>query len=121
LKWLPPLATLPERRLRTLLFVTTIVQFVVMFGTLAMVLRTRHPWSVWWFGLIFVPSMTISVLFFRATRNGRRVIKERGFRICPKCSYDLRDLSDDGHCPECGQPYTQRSLQTVWSNAYHGE
>jgi len=32
---------------------------------------------------------------------------------CLRCSYDLRGLPDTGKCPECGNPYSIRSLLGV--------
>ncbi|GAB4551627.1 MAG: hypothetical protein Tsb0013_13720 [Phycisphaerales bacterium] len=33
---------------------------------------------------------------------------------CPDCAHDLRGLTDDGICPECGAPYSREELLRIY-------
>lgn len=42
-------------------------------------------------------------------------VAKAGGRLCPSCAYDLQgSLPENGNCPECGEPYTRRSLDDAW-------
>ncbi len=50
--------------------------------------------------LVLIPlTLTIWLLVYAATSATSHVGR------CRRCQYDLRDLGDSRHCPECGHPF----------------
>lgn len=40
----------------------------------------------------------------------RHAIEALEFRVCPRSGFSLSGLPNDGICPECGTPFSQRRL-----------
>ena len=64
----------------------------------------------------FVATLTISLLlaFRRAKVLGRKLRAGDG-KFCTRCGYDLNDLGETGHCPECGDSFVITEVQKSWS------
>jgi len=70
------------------------------------------------FGGLLAASLLFGVIHAITRRRSRRLIQSLGFRLCPRCRYDLSASPPDGACPECGRDYTVADLQSLWKSAY---
>lgn len=63
---------------------------------------------------LFVAFLGRRILGPLASARQLRGLKAIGFRVCPRCQYDLRAQEEDGDCPECGEPFDARTLEREW-------
>jgi hypothetical protein len=63
----------------------------------------------WWIGRRLFPVSAASQLQIQ--------LEEGDFRLCTRCRYCLRGLSDEGLCPECGSPFVIAEVQHYWQRA----
>jgi hypothetical protein len=61
----------------------------------------------------------IGLLIFMQARQIDALIAH-DFRVCPKCTYMLRELDDAGNCPECGRPFDDENLRSAWRRGFFG-
>jgi len=102
-------------------------------------IRTRHrnglilgfvlaaAWGLVWvpMGLgVWMNMIGLVVCIYLPTIHGtlheasvRRRLKAAGYRLCPRCGYDLSGLGDEGACPECGRGFLAASLAEQWAGA----
>lgn len=68
--------------------------------------------------LVAIFSMVVGILLqsWGRSRLSRRLQQSDG-RLCPRCHYNLAGLTDEGHCPECGEPYSPDQLAEAWRRA----
>ena len=76
-------------------------------------------------GWIWLVLLALGLLFFGllalhfVERNKtRRLLNETDCRLCLNCRYVLRELPDEGVCPECGEEYELKHLRAEWKDAY---
>lgn len=118
-----PVATERERRLRRWLWLAPAVAICWTLGHVAlMATRTMRPSigvplmaSVWFvvIGLLVVASRLAAAHY-----DGRNWLRANGYRVCPKCEYDLTELPSAGACPECGWAFDPSRLETEWEAIY---
>lgn len=76
-----------------------------------------YPFEGWEVGIVlFVGLTAYGGMEARIMRRWRDQVLDADFRICLNCGYDLRGSSETGNCPECGQRYTYRHLERLWSD-----
>lgn len=75
-----------------------------------MALAVVGPISV----LLFFGGLMLPIALWQ--RDLRRVRTCQG-QACLHCLYDLRSLPAEGHCPECGAPYTKADVVRQWRHA----
>ncbi|HLP85172.1 MAG TPA: hypothetical protein VK157_12555 [Phycisphaerales bacterium] len=70
------------------------------------------------FLVLLLAAITAPVLIYAMSLWSRRFVAKvhaRDYRVCWKCGYDLRDLQQQGICPECGSAFTMTELREKWS------
>lgn len=85
----------------------------------------RLRWGLAWFGVVVAAAapalyygqlrlagvvlsagaLGTAVVAWLCRLSLRRYLDTYGARVCPRCTYSLQGLSDEGRCPECGYPY----------------
>ncbi len=83
---------------------------------------TQGHWARGWMwpvllSLVFVFFASLAFAFALRSRT-RRLLKDVDCRLCLNCRYVLRDLPDQGVCPECGEGYDLNYLRAEWRDAY---
>ena len=93
----------------------------VVFGLSFLVMRRFGGPSGW----MWLVPLTLVLLFFGLITLGvverrkvRRLLDETDCRLCLNCRYVLKDLPDEGICPECGEGYDLNHLRAEWRDAY---
>jgi hypothetical protein len=69
-------------------------------------------------GAFFAFGQVVVWVEWSGRRADLRQIEAAGFKVCPKCWYDLSRLPDQGHCPECGAGYERGHLERSWKWTY---
>lgn len=118
-----PVATDRERRLRRWLWFAPALAICWTLGHVAlMATGTMRPAigvplmaSVWFvvMGLLVVASRLAAAHY-----EGRNWLRANGYRVCPKCEYDLAELPPAGVCPECGWTFDPALLEAEWEAIY---
>jgi RNA polymerase subunit RPABC4/transcription elongation factor Spt4 len=68
--------------------------------------------------LVTMVCIVVGVLLHSRGRSRLcRRLQESDGRLCPRCHYNLTGLTDEGHCPECGEPYSPDRLAEAWRRA----
>jgi len=62
----------------------------------------------------FVAFLLLIAYSRRLARQYCAQVQALGYEVCPNCGYPLHGSPDDGHCPECNEPYCKRDLPRVW-------
>lgn len=71
--------------------------------------------TYWLLSIIIGIELIVYMFWIRWRLGVRRRVEQTHRRLCPWCLYDLRGMADhEGICPECGKPYTVRSLEEAW-------
>ena len=83
-------------------------------GMIALPKAAGRALGVLW--VFVLPILVVACLATAYWRTRVHVKEERllNGRICPGCGYSLEGLPDEHTCPECGTPYTLRSLRDQW-------
>jgi len=67
--------------------------------------------------LILASSESLIVLLARHRAvKLMRSARDRTYRICPNCSYDISARESISACPECGREYDQQAIELMWRN-----
>lgn len=74
------------------LHIPPLIAIILFTGTLYMLIA--------WFGL-------------RLSR-AQKLVKQHHRFLCVNCLYALEGLPEEGHCPECDEPYTRAGLWKMW-------
>lgn len=76
--------------------------------------RIRHTVIVS-HSLLFLIAMLLSWRLQKRIRSHiRDVLREREYRFCTACLYDLTGHQPEGVCPECGRAFSPDLLRAAW-------
>jgi ribosomal protein S27AE len=64
--------------------------------------------------VLFAVMIAMLVAKFMVDRALRRKLMARDWLMCTRCGYDLRNLPDLGHCPECGTGFLIADVRKLW-------
>lgn len=74
--------------------------------------------SVLFFGSFFAAAAFAFGFLRRARQRDLDQLRKEEYRVCLHCRFDLKDLSDSGVCPECGNAYEPDQLRRSWEWKY---
>ncbi|MEL7473331.1 MAG: hypothetical protein AAGK04_08440, partial [Planctomycetota bacterium] len=74
------------------------------------------PWIQYnWMWLLAGPlQVGTCVWWIRAVSRLRRLVRETGGMLCPRCGYDLRGRADETLCSECGLRVSDGEIDEAW-------
>lgn len=67
-------------------------------------------------GMFGVLSLTCVVVRFRRRERYEAMLRDKHFRVCPQCRYELGDGPESGNCPECGTFFNDSELRRIWTH-----
>jgi uncharacterized paraquat-inducible protein A len=79
------------------------------------VAATFGEFTAFW---VLVAFLGVTYAGIRVWSRGRSALLRQaaawGGRMCPRCHYPLKDLGENGTCPECGETFRVEDLVRTW-------
>jgi hypothetical protein len=75
-----------------------------------------------WRGIIppvaWLPFVPVTWWYAKKRKELKARIAQTGGHMCLACDYDLRELDDNGVCPECGEMFSHSMCMDTWRFYY---
>ena len=65
----------------------------------------------------FVLVLAASIFWDLSCKRALRRAAAHDYLLCPDCTYELGNLRETGHCPECGRAYEHAAVRAQWIDA----